>query len=137
MKVEPTPDDPVLHNPLNGAAMDKLQIGNVKIDRCAKTGAIWLDRGELAQLALLDGRLKALIKQIDKPNAEGEKHRRKHRGPLKSPRSGAVMMVVNDPQQKHVEFEVDPDSGGCFFDAGELADLTEYSFGERLRSFLG
>lgn len=63
--------------------------------------------------------------------------KRAARGAIKSPRSGEVMMVVNDPKQKHVEFEVDPVSGGCFFDAGELADLTEYSFAERLRSVLG
>jgi Zn-finger nucleic acid-binding protein len=136
LKAAPTEDDPVVINPLNGEPMEKLQIGNVKIDRCAKTGAIWLDRGELAQLALLDGKHKGLLRGLDKL-PDGAVPTPRKRGTLKSPRGGAVMMVVSDPQQKHVEFEVDPETGGCFFDAGELADLTDYSFKERLRSFLG
>ncbi|MEM7622876.1 MAG: zf-TFIIB domain-containing protein [Planctomycetota bacterium] len=136
IKVEPTDDDPAIVNPLNDEPMEKLQIGNVKIDRCAKTGAIWLDRGELAQLALLDAKHKGLIKQLDKRKPDSDAARSR-RGPLKSPRTGAVMMVVSDPEQKHIEFEVDPEGGGCFFDAGELADLTDYTFKERLRSLFG
>ncbi|MEM7755817.1 MAG: zf-TFIIB domain-containing protein [Planctomycetota bacterium] len=136
VKVEPTGDDPVVINPVNGEPMEKLQIGDVKIDRCPTTGAIWLDKGELAQLALLDGQHKGLLKRLDKPNTDAPA-RAVRRGPIKSPRTGAVMMVVNDPEQKHVEFEVCPQSGGCFFDAGELADLTEYTFKERLRVLLG
>ncbi len=134
--VEATADDPVVINPINGEPMEKLQIGNVKIDRCPVTGAIWLDKGELAQLALLDAQHKGLLKKLDKANADAPM-RRSRRGPLKSPRTGAAMMVVNDPEQKHVEFEVCPQCGGCFFDAGELSDLTEYTFKERLRSLLG
>ncbi|MEM1184132.1 MAG: zf-TFIIB domain-containing protein [Planctomycetota bacterium] len=135
-RVDATDDDPVVINPINGEPMDKLQIGDVKIDRCPTTGAIWLDRGELAQLALLDAQHKGLLKKLDKPNTDAPA-RAARRGPLKSPRTGAVMMVVNDPEQRHVEFEVCPASGGCFFDAGELADLTEYTFRERLRVLLG
>ena len=135
--VEATDDDPIIDSPLTGEPMEKLQIGNVKIDRCPKTGSIWLDRGELAQLALLDAKHKGLLKQLDKKGSGDDSFRRNHRGTLKSPRTGAVMMVVNDPEQKHAEFEVDPESGWCFFDAGELADLTEYTFKERLRSFFG
>jgi Zn-finger nucleic acid-binding protein len=126
----------VVINPINGEPMDKLQIGNVKIDRCRVTGCIWLDKGELAQLALLDAQHKGLLKKLDKPNNDAPP-RNARRGPLKSPRTGAVMMVVNDPEQKHVEFEVCPQCGGCFFDSGELSDLTEYTFKERLRSLLG
>lgn len=134
--VDPTPDDPALINPLNGEPMDKILIGVVRIDRCAKTGAIWLDQGELAQLSLLGPAQKAALKQLDVA-PDGGAAKRSGRGPIKSPRTGTVMMVVNDPDQKHIEFEVDPDSGGCFFDAGELTDLTEYTFKERLRAFLG
>lgn len=134
--VEATDDDPIIMSPLTGEPMEKLQVGNVKIDRCPKSGAIWLDRGELAQLALLDAKNKGLLRQLDKRGGDPS-YRRNQRGTLKSPRTGVEMMVVNDPEQKHVEFEVDPDSGGCFFDAGELSDLTEYTFRERIRSFLG
>ena len=135
VQIEPTDDDPVVINPLNDKPMQKLKIGPVQIDRCEETGAIWLDRGELAQLATLGAQYKKMLKELDQPNPEAT--RRARRGPIKSPRTGEVMMVVNDPSQKHIEFEVDPSGGGCFFDAGELADLTEYSFGERLRSFFG
>lgn len=135
--VQPTGADPAIVNPLNGETMEKLQIGAVRIDRCPKTGAIWLDRGELAQLALLSATQKGLLQALDKPTAESEAARRAKRGSLKSPRTGVVMMVVSDDRQRHIEFEVDPESGGCFFDAGELADLTDYSFKERLRGLFG
>ena len=46
-----------------------------------------------------------------------------------------MMVVVKDPNQPHIEFEMCPVSGGCFFDAGELVDMIDYSFVERLRSF--
>ena len=136
-RVEPTPDDPVVINPINGEPMEKLQIGDVKIDRCATTGAIWLDKGELAQLALLSAQHKALIKKLDKPN-EFTPARGERRAQLRSPRTGAVMITVTDPEENHkVEFEVCPECGGCFFDAGELAELTEYTFRERIRALLG
>lgn len=134
-RAEPTEDDPMIVNPINGVQMEKLDIGGIKIDRCPKTGAIWLDRGELSRLALLDSKHKGLLKKLDQP-MDGVAPRSR-RGELKSPRTGATMMVCSDPNQKHIEFEVCPECGGCFFDAGELADLTEYSFGERLRSFFG
>ncbi|USN98394.1 MAG: zf-TFIIB domain-containing protein [Phycisphaeraceae bacterium] len=133
--VEPTEDDPVVVNPLNGRAMRKLDIGGVKIDRCESTGAIWLDRGELGQLALLDARYKRVIKAID-VRREDEVPR-ETRGRIKSPRTGALMLIVHDPDDPSVEFDVCPECGGCFFDSGELAELTEYSFVDRLRVMLG
>ena len=48
--VEPSKNDPVVVNPLNGEPMRKIDIGGVKIDRCETTGAIWLDRGELDKI---------------------------------------------------------------------------------------
>jgi len=127
--------DQVIRNPLNGEPMVKIRIGGVTIDRCPKTGAIWLDRGELAALAGLTGADKKKIRELDTP-IPGVAMKRSKRGPLTGPRSGAVMMVIHDPKQKHVEFEVDPESGGCFFDAGELSDLTNYTFRERLRTLM-
>lgn len=134
-KEEPTSDDPSIVNPLNGEPMERLNVGGVSIDRCPKTGAIWLDQGELARLALMDADNKGLLKELDQPIPNVA--RRAQRGALKSPKTGEPMMVVTDPQQKHVEFEVCRDSGGIFFDSGELADLVEYTFKERLKSFFG
>ena len=133
--VEPTEGDPVVVNPLNGEAMRKLDIGGVKIDRCEKTGAIWLDRGELGQLALLDARYKGVIKTIDRRKPDDVP--RETRGPIACPRDGATMLIVRDPDDEAVEFDVCPDCGGCYFDSGELGELTEYSFTDRIRVMLG
>ncbi|MBZ0173630.1 MAG: zf-TFIIB domain-containing protein [Phycisphaerales bacterium] len=133
--MEPTADDPVVINPLNGIAMEKLDIGGVRIDRCPETGAIWLDRGELARVGSLGKKYQSLLKQLDKPSKQGRKDR-VPRGELVSPENRTEMMiVVRDDQQRHIEFEMCPVSGGCFFDAGELSDLTDFSFVERLKAF--
>ena len=133
-RVEPSGDDPVVINPLNGEAMAKLDIGGVKIDRCETTGAIWLDRGELGQLALLKPNYKAVIRAIDVQRDDDVP--RMSRGRIRSPRTGALMLIVQDPDDPAVEFDVCPECGGCFFDSGELAELPEYSFRERLRVML-
>lgn len=132
--VEPSVDDPLVVNPLNGVAMEKFAIEGVVIDRCPQTGAIWLDRGEISRLGALSKPGRALLKQIDrKPKA---KHRKMDRGELVSPERGTEMMVVvRDPRQPHIEFEMCPVSGGCFFDAGELIDMIDYSFADRIRAF--
>ncbi|MEM0984544.1 MAG: zf-TFIIB domain-containing protein [Planctomycetota bacterium] len=130
---DPTPDDPTVVNPLNGIEMERLDIGGIKIDRCPSTGAIWLDRGELSRLSALGAAHRKALKALDV--SRDDVTRRGVRGAIKSPRTGVPMMVVNDPQQSHIEFEVCPECGGCFFDAGELYDLLDYSFTERLKSF--
>jgi len=132
--VEATDDDPVVVNPINGVAMEKFEIEGVCIDRCSETGAIWLDRGELARLGSLSKKGRSLLKQIDR--RPDRKQRKAGRGELVSPQNGTSMMVVvRDPQQPHIEFEMCPVSGGCYFDAGELNDMIDYSFVERVRSF--
>jgi len=133
--VDPSEADPAVINPLNGEVMEKLDIGGVKIDRCPKTGAIWLDRGELGQLALLSAKYKGIIKAIDEHREDDVP--REARGRIRSPRTGALMIIVQDPDDPSVEFDVCPECGGCFFDSGELAELTEYSFVDRLRVMLG
>lgn len=121
-------------NPLNGVTMEKFAIDGVVIDRCPETGSIWLDRGELARLGSLSKAGRALLKRVDKKPSR--KDRKQPRGELVSPQNGTDMMVVvRDPHQPHIEFEMCPVSGGCFFDAGELVDMTDYSFVEKLRSF--
>lgn len=132
--VEPTDDDPRMVNPLNGVEMEKFAIDGVVIDRCPQTGAIWLDRGELSRLGALTRQGRSLLKQIDKkPKTNKKTHTR---GKLVSPQNGTEMMVVvRDPNQPHIEFEMCPVSGGCFFDPGELVDMIDYTFVERIRSF--
>jgi Zn-finger nucleic acid-binding protein len=132
--VEPTEDDPQMRNPLNGVVMEKFAIEGVVIDRCPETGSIWLDRGELARLGSLSKDGRAVLKQIDRKPPKAE--RNPPRGGLVSPENGTEMMVlVKDPNQPHIEFEMCPVSGGCFFDPGELVDMIDYSFLERVRSF--
>ncbi|HHN77446.1 MAG TPA: hypothetical protein ENK11_02060 [Phycisphaerales bacterium] len=132
--MKPTADDPAIRNPVNNIEMEKIEIGGVRIDRCAFTGAIWLDRGELGRLQALSKEDKALLKEMDTQPEEGTRLGRPARGMLTSPKSDKPLIVVRDEQQPHIEFEVCPETGGCYFDAGELSDLLEYTFVEKLRS---
>ncbi|USN98395.1 MAG: hypothetical protein H6810_09470 [Phycisphaeraceae bacterium] len=132
--VQPTADDPAIRNPTNNLVMEKIEIGGIRIDRCAFTGAIWLDRGELGRLHALSKTDKALLKELDTRPEKTVRLDRPARGMLTSPFSTKPMMVVRDDQQPHIEFEVCPETGGCYFDAGELSDLTEYTFVEKLKS---
>ena len=75
------------------------------------------------QLALLNAKYKGVIKAID-VHREDDVPREK-RGRIRSPRTGALMIIVQDPDDPSVEFDVCPECGGCFFDSGELAELTE------------
>jgi len=131
-----TTDDPAIKNPATGMEMEKIEIGGVRIDRCPFTGSIWLDRGELAQINSLSKEDKAILKEMDStPPSMARKFDKPKRGMLTGPHSKASLMIVRDDEQPHIEFEVCPETGGCFFHFGELSDLAEYSFVERLKTF--
>ena len=135
--VEPTDDDPAIINPATGMAMEKLEIGGVRIDRCPYTGSIWLDRGELAHINSFTKEQKALLKELDTSvPTTAKQFDRPKRGMLTGPASEQPFMVVRDTEQPHIEFEVCPETGGCFFHRGELYDLADYSFVEKLKTFL-
>jgi Zn-finger nucleic acid-binding protein len=135
--MEPTEGDPAIKNPATGMAMEKIEIGGVRIDRCPYTGAIWLDRGELAHINSFTKEQKAVLKEMDTTAPSmARQFEKPKRGMLTGPTSTQPFMVVRDEEQPHIEFEVCPETGGCFFHHGELWDLADYSIVEKVKTLL-
>lgn len=44
---------------------------------------------------------------------------------INSPVTGKPMKSIRDERQVHIEYEIDPDGKGAFFDAGEFTDFVE------------
>lgn len=113
--------------------MEKASVGGaagVTVDRCAKCGALWLDKGEMERLLAMKA-----AKAVDL----GPFGRDRPNGPiaaLQCPRDGSIMAEVADKAQAHVLIVLCPDCGGKLLDAGELTDLSEFTVGERLRAAL-
>lgn len=123
--------DPTIMCPKDASPMAREVIGRVSIDRCARCGGIWLDRGELATL-----RDEASIAEIIDADAgsmgqAGTKHALTPT--LRCPRDASPLRSIRDPTQSHVQYEYCPVCGGVFLDAGELADLGEVTLRERVR----
>jgi hypothetical protein len=57
-------------------------------------------------------------------------------GALTCPRDNMVLTEISDNQQKHVLIMLCSECGGKLLDAGELIDLQEYTFAERLKATL-
>ena len=51
-----------MHCPKCGHALTELEFKGVKIDRCLNCQGVWLDAGELEQVAQKEGRLGGLLK---------------------------------------------------------------------------
>ncbi len=129
------PDQPI-SCPKDGVPMHRITLGSVAVDRCPTCGGVWLDAGELAgfKQAMLVDQHRATLAQLDELGIDEPVDRPQ---PLLCPRDHARMSVHRDPKQKHIELDACTKCGGMFFDAGELADLSEFTMGERLRSLLG
>lgn len=133
---QPTAEDPVVACPKDGTAMERLNAGGVRVDRCHQCGAIWLDNGEVEQLLKHPLGGKQLAAALDVGAAAGE--RAKHAiGGLACPRDGQTLRTANDPKQKHIEIDACIGCGGMLLDSGELADLSEFTLAERLRAVFG
>lgn len=124
--------DPTIMCPKDASPMASETIGRVAIDRCARCGGIWLDRGELARLR--DEASIAEILEADggSMGSAGTKHALSP--VLCCPRDASTLRTICDPSQTHVHFEYCASCGGMFLDAGELADLSEHSLRERVRA---
>lgn len=138
-KIQLSESDDVLMCPKDGVPMERYRIGEgdnaIEIDRCPECGGIYLDRGELAQLMAHKFDSEKLLKQLDREPAAGG-------APsgevieMKCPRDGTPMVTYRAHDQKHLEYEVCPQCGGIFFDAGELHDLSKVTLLDRLRGLL-
>lgn len=113
--------------------MARLDAQGTAIDRCDKCGGVWLDAGELAVLLKFSGDKKELVGMID-AGAATETHTRHAVGTVLCPRDHSPMAIVADKKQKHIEFEMCMTCCGVFFDAGELADLSDFTLRERVKA---
>ncbi|GIX21655.1 MAG: hypothetical protein KatS3mg121_0438 [Gammaproteobacteria bacterium] len=52
-----------------------------------------------------------------------------------SPVTGKPMQVVYDQKQPHIQYEIDVDGHGAFFDAGEYRDYVEETLSDFFKSF--
>lgn len=116
--------------------MQKEQVGahpphGVSIDRCSHCGARWLDKGELEKLVAMKAAKQADIGPF------GDGRYIKPLGALTCPRDAGVLTEIADAKQKHVQIMYCSDRGGKLLDAGELMDLQEFRFVERLKATLG
>lgn len=123
-----------LRCPKDGTIMEKSQVGTgpaaITIDRCARCGALWLDKDELERILAIGATKQADLGPfgMDKPHGP--------MGEVLCPRDQSILVEVADKQQKHVLIMICTDCGGKLLDAGELTDLSEFTMMERLRAAL-
>ncbi len=121
-----------LRCPKDGTLMEKSRVasGGVTVDRCAKCGAVWLDKHELERILAAGAADKVDLGPFgkDKPNGPI--------APLQCPRDRSIMTEVADARQMHVLVMVCSECGGKLLDAGELIDLANFTVGERIRAVL-
>lgn len=125
--------DTRLRCPKDGTFMQKEQIGGphgVAIDRCGHCGALWLDKGELEKIIAMKA-----AKHADIGPFTNDRYI-KPLGALTCPRDGSIMTEIADSKQKHVLIMLCSDCGGKLLDSGELIDLQEFTFVERLKATL-
>lgn len=120
--------------PRDGGRMEQEQIGGVRIDRCPRCGGIWLDKGELESVIRSAG-AQAVHSEVDIGAATGAKSRERV-GHIKCPRDGKDLRIKRHDEQAHVEVDLCDSCGGAFLDAGELADLSEFTLLERMKTLL-
>lgn len=126
--------DPRITCPKDASPMTREAIGRVAIDRCARCGGIWLDRGELGTLRDESSIAEVVEADAGSMGAASAKHALSPA--LRCPRDGSPLRTIPDPTQPHVHYEYCASCGGMFLDAGELADLSEHTLRERLRALL-
>jgi Zn-finger nucleic acid-binding protein len=103
---------------------------SISIRRCTGCRGIWLDALEPLDRTKINASV-----GIDSGNRKtGRRYNETHN--IDCPRCAVKMLTVTDSIQTHIEFESCPACAGCFFDAGELKDLTELTLVERLKAML-
>lgn len=125
--------DTRLRCPKDGTIMEKEQVGGssgVTVDRCARCGALWLDKGELERILAMGAAKKTDLGPfgVDKPHGP--------MGTILCPRDQSVMVEIADSTQKHVLIMLCTECNGKLLDAGELIDLSEFTMMEKLKAAL-
>jgi Zn-finger nucleic acid-binding protein len=113
--------------------MERIKVGLLTVDHCARCGGMWFDPYEL-EAAI---KHEEAAEEIDYGRAKHEYKWKVHRAStLLCPRDGNPLITIPDPRQPHVHIDLCRACGGVLLDAGELKDLSEFTLSERLRSFL-
>ena len=131
-----TPDGKI-RCPKDATIMERMSVGSgdLVVDHCGRCGAIWFDAYEL------DAVLKAKDKGIDLGDIDygaaghGYEYKVLRDDFLECPRDHTKLVQVPDPRQPHVVIDICRTCGGVLLDSGELKDLSEFTLGERVKSF--
>jgi len=125
----PDTTDPAIACPKCDAAMRRVRVDDLSVDRCTGCGGLFLDLFEKERL--LDEH-RATLGQVDS-GVGGESPA--SRAVMHCPRERARMIRLRDTAQSHVEIEMCQVCGGIFLDAGELTDLSKHTLTERIGRF--
>ena len=130
--------------------MRSICFGDTTIDRCEACAGLWLDA--LEKNKLLSGKSNIKYADIALPGSAQSAEPptpssdsgldtlteppapAKRTEPLTCPRDRSKMIQMVDHHQPHVHYESCTICGGVFLDSGELRDLSQRTFGERLRA---
>lgn len=103
--------------------------GGVTVDRCTNCKGLWFDIGEAEQL-----KDKWMSDFIDSGDPQvGAQHNEIR--DIDCPRCGKAMDQLNDPVQKHIQYEACADHG-MYFDAGEFTDYKYETLMDIFRDFV-
>jgi hypothetical protein len=99
------------------------------IDRCNACHGLWFPEDSYKHL-----KEEWMSHFMDTGNPKIGKHYNTMKE-IPSPVTGKPMKVVTDKKQPHIEYEVDVDGHGAFFDAGEYTDFVEDTISDFFKSF--
>lgn len=114
--------------PKDAATMDRIPLGGFTVDKCTQCGALWFDALELQKALAIPNATQKLEPGVA-PKASEADHA------CDCPRCKSPLVRMRDRRQGHVELLTCTVCGGVLLDKGEFADLTSYTFVERLKSF--
>ena len=120
-------DPTTLTCPKCEAPMEKVEFGRISVDRCPVCDGLWFDGDEHERLKGMTG-----AESIDV--GSDREAAKTHRPPqeMHCPRCNGPMVMVQDAEQPHIEYEMCMEGHGVFFDAGEFRDFKEVTLAESI-----
>lgn len=116
--------------PKCGSVMESVNYGReYTVNRCTSCHGLWFPEDSYKHLR---EEWMSHFMDVGDPKV-GKKHNKMKE--ITSPVTGKLMKVVTDAEQPHIEYEVDVDGHGAFFDAGEYTDFKEETISDFFKSF--
>lgn len=116
--------------PKCGNEMEAVNYGReYTVHRCNACMGLWFPEDSYAHLK---SEWMSHFMDTGNPKVGREYNKKKD---ILSPVTGKPMQVVMDKKQPHIEYELDVDGHGAFFDAGEFTDYVEDTFSDFFKSF--